>query len=406
MKKLMAILTFALALAGCGGGGGGTGGAVSQISSQNQAANSVNVTVDNKFGFVNAPYVTVTICAPGSSNCTTIDHVLVDTASTGLRILRSAVPASLGLVNARDSAQGNTMAECVEFGSGVAWGPISKVDLKIAGETASSLPVQIVDDSFASIPADCSSAGPDIAANGASSFGGNGLIGLDVIRHDCQTSCQSPAASIYYDCAGSNCTGIAVPLAEQVPNPVIQFATDNNGMTLNFPAVGEGGESTVSGTMTFGVNTQSNNILPATVQQMTTTVFGEVTASFNGLPMPGFVDSGSSAYFIVDPSISQCPTSFSSEPWFCPPAPEPISASLESESGVTLGVSFTLFNAISELGNGANAAHEGIGQNLGLFGADVLDLGMPFIYGKRITFGIQGSDDLSTGTQPFFAIQS
>jgi hypothetical protein len=281
--------------------------------------------------------VTVTICAPGTSNCATIDHVLVDTGSTGLRLLRSAVPASLGLANAKDSAQGNTMAECVEFGSGTAWGPISKVDLKIAGETASSLPIQIVDDSFASIPADCSSKGPDIAARGPSSFGGNGLIGLNVMRHDCQTSCQLPAASMYYDCAGSTCTGIAVPLAEQVPNPVIDFATDNNGMTLNFPAVAPGGEGTVSGTMTFGVNTQSNNILPATAQQITTTVFGEVTASFNGLPMPGFIDSGSSAYFIVDPSISQCPSSFSSAPWFCPAAPTALSASLQSETGATLG---------------------------------------------------------------------
>jgi hypothetical protein len=405
MKKLMAILTFALALAGCGGGGGG-GGAVSQVSSQNQATNSVNVTVDNKFGFVNAPYVTVTICAPGTGNCATIDHVLVDTASTGLRLLRSAVPASLGLVNAKDSAQGNTMAECVEFGSGVAWGPISKVDLKIAGESASSVPIQIVDDSFAAIPADCSSEGPDMAARGPSSFGGNGLIGLNVMRHDCQTSCQSPAASMYYDCAGSTCTGIAVPLAEQVPNPVIQFTTDNNGMTLNFPAVAQGGESTVAGTMTFGINTQSNNILPSTAQQMTTTVFGEVTASFNGLPMPGFIDTGSSAYFIVDPSISQCPSSFSSAPWFCPAAPTALSASLQSESGATLGVSFTLFNSESELGNFSNAAHEGLGQNMGLFGAGVLDLGMTYMYGKRITFGIQGSDDLSTGTQPYFAIQS
>src|SRR5215475_5398074 len=110
MKKLIAMFAFALALAGCGGGGG-AGGAVSQVSSQNQATNSVNVTVDQKFGFVNAPYVTVTICAPGTGNCATIDHVLVDTGSSGLRLLRSAVPASLGLVNSKDSAQGNTMAE-------------------------------------------------------------------------------------------------------------------------------------------------------------------------------------------------------------------------------------------------------------------------------------------------------
>ncbi|MFC0400195.1 DUF3443 family protein [Paraburkholderia rhizosphaerae] len=407
MKKLLAVLAFVLALAGCGGGGaGGTSAVGSQISSATQAPNTVSVTVDQKFNLVNAPYVTVTICAPGTSNCATIDHVVVDTGSVGLRLVRSAVPSSLGLVNVKDSAQGNTLAECVEFASGIAWGPISTVDLKIAGETAPSLPVQIVDDSFASIPTDCAEAGPDMAAKGASSFGGNGLIGLDVIRHDCQTSCQFAAASIYYDCAGSNCTGIPVPLAEQVPNPVTKFATDNNGVTLSFPAVGQGGKSTVSGTMTFGVNTQSNNVLPANAQSITTTPFGEVAASFDGLPMPGVLDSGSGAYFFVDPSISQCPSSFSNQPWFCPAGPATISASLQSESGGTLGVSFTLFNAVSELGNGSNAAHAGIGQNVGLFGEGELDMGMTYFYGKTITFGIPDSDQPSTGTAPFYAIQS
>ncbi|CAB3754146.1 DUF3443 family protein [Paraburkholderia solisilvae] len=405
MKKLLAMLTFVLALAGCGGGGG-SNVASNQFASSNQASNTVNVTVDHTFGLVNAPYVTVTICAPGTSNCATIDHVLVDTGSVGLRLVRSAVPSSLGLVNVKDAAQGNTLAECVEFGAGIAWGPISTVDLKIAGETASSLPIQIVDHSFASIPADCANAGPAMDANGATSFGANGLIGVDVLRQDCQTSCLVAAASIYYDCAGSNCTGVGVPQAQQVPNPITLFATDNNGVTLSFPAIGAGGQGSASGTMTFGVNTQSNNILPASAQQITTTVFGEVTASFNGLPMAGIVDSGSGAYFFVDPSISQCPSSFSNQPWFCPSDPTTISASLQSVSGTTLGVSFTLFNAISELGNGSNAAHAGIGQNIALFGEGELDLAMPFFYGKSITMGIQGNDDFSEGTPPFFAIQS
>jgi hypothetical protein len=407
MKKLLALFACALVLAGCGGGGG-NGGADSgnQAFSANPAANSVNVTVDRQFGFVNAPYVSVTLCAPGTSNCATIDHVMVDTGSVGLRLLRSAVPASLGLVNTKDSAQGNTMAECVEFGSGVAWGPVSNVDLKMAGETAVSLPVQLVDHTFASIPADCANEGPVMDANGAASLGGNGLIGIDVIRHDCQTSCQFASASFYYDCAGSNCTSVAVPLAEQVPNPVTKFATDNNGATLSFPPVGAGGQGSASGTLTFGIGTQSNNVLPATAQQLTTTPFGELTTSFNGNTTAGIIDSGSGAYFFVDPSIGQCPASFSSEPWFCPASPATISASLQGESGATFGVTFTLANAVAELGNNANAAHEGIGQNVGLFGAGELDLGMPYFYGRSITFGIQGNDDLAAGTPPFFAIQS
>ncbi len=62
------------------------------------AVNTATVTVDagpaalasgpDGYSAFNQPYVTVTVCAPGStSNCQTIDHVLLDTGSVGLRLL-------------------------------------------------------------------------------------------------------------------------------------------------------------------------------------------------------------------------------------------------------------------------------------------------------------------------------
>ena len=45
---------------------------------------------------VNVPFVTVTVCVPGSTTqCQTIDHVTVDTGSSGLRIISSVLSITL-----------------------------------------------------------------------------------------------------------------------------------------------------------------------------------------------------------------------------------------------------------------------------------------------------------------------
>lgn len=44
---------------------------------------------------INQSYVSVTLCAPGTTNCQTIDHVWVDTGSSGLRILASVLQPAL-----------------------------------------------------------------------------------------------------------------------------------------------------------------------------------------------------------------------------------------------------------------------------------------------------------------------
>ena len=106
LKRLM-ILSALLLLAACGGGGGGGGGSTpppSPAPPPSTLTNFVTVTVDqgpaalntgpNAYTASNVPYASVTICAPGSAaNCQTIDHVLVDTGSVGLRIFKSVVAA-------------------------------------------------------------------------------------------------------------------------------------------------------------------------------------------------------------------------------------------------------------------------------------------------------------------------
>src|SRR5581483_9230831 len=45
--------------------------------------------------YFNGAFTSVTICAPGTSNCQTVDGVLVDTGSSGLRVLSSALSLNL-----------------------------------------------------------------------------------------------------------------------------------------------------------------------------------------------------------------------------------------------------------------------------------------------------------------------
>jgi hypothetical protein len=60
-------------------------------------ANQIPVVVDagpTRSSF-NRPYVSVTLCAPGTTNCQTIDHLLVDTGSSGIRVLASVLSPAL-----------------------------------------------------------------------------------------------------------------------------------------------------------------------------------------------------------------------------------------------------------------------------------------------------------------------
>ena len=125
---------------------------------------------------VNALYTTVTVCVPGSATqCQTIDNILVDTGSYGLRLLAPALTLSLGVMAAPD---GNALVECTVFVDGFSWGPVAAADIQIAGELASSVPVQLIGDSrFTTVSSDCSSTG-GTAENTVATFGANGVLGI------------------------------------------------------------------------------------------------------------------------------------------------------------------------------------------------------------------------------------
>lgn len=125
-------------------------------SSQNVQSIVVNAGPANTY--FNGAFTSVTVCAPGTSSCQTIDGVLVDSGSSGLRLLSSVLTLSLPQ---QTDAGGAAMAECGQFLDGFTWGPVQTADIRMAGEQASAVPIQVIGaPGFSSVPAACSSIGP------------------------------------------------------------------------------------------------------------------------------------------------------------------------------------------------------------------------------------------------------
>ncbi len=386
-----------------------------------QSANNVApITVDDgpdpqNVAVANVPYVTVTVCVPGSTTqCQTINHVTLDTGSSGLRIVSSVL--TISLPPALDSS-GNPLDECLTFLDGYVWGPVAAADITITGtgETASNVPVQITIPSTSNppVPTSCSSQSMGSNANEGGSvdaFGANALIGVGLFKQDCGLPCTSQNSSIpdqYYDCPSSGCTPTYVTLAQQVANPVAMFATDNNGLLVQLPSVPNGGSTSASGFLIFGIGTQSNNGLGnATVYPVpdTGSSAGDFTTIFNGTSYPGsFIDSGSNGLFFLDTKTTGIATCAKpSDSWYCPSSsPDNLSAVNQGSNGQSGPTTpFTIENALTLFNNngGNNTAFSTLGgPNPGSF-----DWGLSFFYGKNVFSAIE---NMSTpgGTGPYYA---
>lgn len=380
---------LALAIAGCGGGGGGGSGGSSGSSgssgnSSNLSSNQVAINVGVGVGHVvNIPTVSVTVCG-NNGTCQTIDNIQVDTMSYGLRIAASAASTVLGSLPTVTDGSGNMVAECTVFADGYTWGSVRRAAVTIGGKMAASVPVAIIGDMDAStVPTLCSNTG--VAENTVSALGANGILGIGVAPYDCGSGCVTSAASSpYFACPGGvSCTQSTIALADQVANPVVKFSSDNNGVILTMPAIGASGSSSVSGTMTFGIGTQSNNALSA-AQTFGTDAGGNVDGTYSGTASTTFFDSGSNGYFLEDSTLTTCTGQYAS--FYCPAASTTRSVAVVNASGASASgtVAMPIGNAISLFTSG-NYAFNNLAGHIGLTG--YVDVGMPFFYGRTVYFG-------------------
>jgi hypothetical protein len=427
-----------LILAGCGGGGGGGGdsnaatagsspaaapastpAAPSQPASTPQsatpsgptvqdgttlAANAVSVVVNpGPASTVNVPFTSITLCMPGGSQCQTIDHIIVDTGSSGLRIFASQFSAAASLppqaststASTASTAGAGALAECAQFADSSVWGPIRLADVQIGGERAASMAIQIMaDPQFAAVPSPCASTGP--VATTVQAFGANGILGVGPQRTDCGSTCEQNAVSgVYYGCNGASCQPVAVPVAQQVQNPVTRFAVNNNGVLLKFPALPAGGAASVTGTMVFGIGTAANNGLGNATVYTISSDTGTFSTDYKGTSFPrAFIDSGSNGYFFNDASIPNCGTGF-----YCPATTLALSAVNRGLNNASGTVNFSVANANSFFSTG-NAATDALGGS-GL-SSRMFDWGLPFFFGRSVFTAIEGAAT-PAGAGPYFA---
>lgn len=348
---------------------------------------------------VNTPYTSVTLCTPGKSTCQTIDHIIVDTGSSGLRIMSSVLSSTLALP-AKTSSSGMPLYECTRFTNSYVWGSVNTADVKLGGEpTLSSVAIQIIGSSNApSAPRGCSRSG-GAANNTVATFGGNGILGVGTFQQDCGSSCVTAPTGTraYYACSGtssSSCSTTAVPLTQQVQNPVSLLPNDNNGVIISMPSVPETGATTASGSLILGIGTQSNNALTGVTVYTLNPTDGTFTTTYNGQVYSGsFVDSGSNALFFADSTISQCNSGF-----YCPRSTLKLSATNQATDGKSGTVNFSVVNADDLFANTSYTATSGL-AGAGTYG---FDWGLPFFYGRTVYTSIQGTS--SGGVSgPYFA---
>jgi len=349
--------------------------------------------------FPNRAYTSVTVCSPGTVNCKTIDGIQVDTGSSGLRILASALPS---LPTMTDDSE-NVMSECVQFvDQSYIWGTLELADVRIAGEVARFLPIHaIAPPSGGAIPSACSGNG-ESANNGTQmALGANGILGVGLEPQDCGVLCdpnghKTPPSPAYYACSGNSCNPAFVQLVSQISNPAVFFQKDNNGVVLQFPAPANNGDA-ITGSLIFGIGSQTNNMPgDATLFAVDENDHFTTNLSSTGQSLTAsFIDSGADGLFFPDGNFVTCTGMGAS--FFCPASPTPLAAVNASTNGAQSTINFSVDNADNLLTNnpqgaafttlaGPNATGTCSNGN----GACSFDWGLPFFYGRSVFVAING----------------
>lgn len=395
------------------------------VTSANTAPLFVNLGLNGNTGspyttYYNGLFTSVNVCLPGTIQCQTIPNVLVDTGSVGLRVLNSAlttVPSTeLGIVQ---DSHGNPVEECTQFNdTSYGWGPVMVADIGVGGELASSVPIQILGGTQFTVPAaSCLSLGTGPQLDSVAALGANGILGVGTSIRDCGLNCsggQTFSGYPYYVCPKNACIAAAVPVIQQVANPVAFFAKDNNGLEILLPAIAATGAPSLpfttpagtglvpAGQLIFGVGTQSNNGLgSATLYALneqgdfSQIVYNEVTYTSGG-----YVDSGSNALFVSDPltlGIVNCPDN----PYYCPSATLPLSLGVSGTNGTSGTASLSIANADQLIETG-NTAFDNLGGASGTSAlTDYFDLGLPFFFGRAVFVGIGGTTIPNNASAPY-----
>ena len=386
------------------------------VTTTNTAPLYVNFGLNGNTGnpntnYYNGLFTSVTVCLPASPDCQIIPDVLVDTGSVGLRVLNSAlttIPAT-ELDTITDSV-GNQVEECVQFpDTSYAWGPVLNAGITMGGETATTVPIQVIGDTTFPVPAaSCLPLGPGPSLDTVAALGANGILGIGTAVQDCGLNCSAGqifSGYPYYICPNNVCQAAFVPVAQQVSNPIAFFTKDNNGAEIILPSISSGGAPAIpfvnadgsglipAGQLIFGVGTESNNALgSATLYALDSNGnFPQVVYNGSTYTSGGSVNSAVNALYLANPltlGIQNC----TDNPYYCPSSTTPVSLTTYGVNGTSGSVTVNVANADSLFANSDLSAFNDLGQQtISGLATDQFDLGLPFFFGRPVFIGIAGT---------------
>jgi hypothetical protein len=392
------------------------------------ADNVVPVYVDYglpDIGYINGLFATVTLCVPGTNQCQNIEHVIVDTGSSGLRVMGSALTIKLPALT---NDQGVTLAECGQFVGGYTWGPMASADFKMGAKQVNGLPVHVIEKTTFPVPSDCT--GEDVGD--VEKMGANGILGIATSIQDCGVACTpNPPAGyrnpkVYYACTSSKtggCVATTVSLEKQLTNPVPLFSEDNNGTIIQLPSIPDMGSESVVGALVFGIGTRDNNALgDAHIIHLNSSGLFQSHYSSKGILsnssdadwVLSFIDSGSNALYFLDSKTADIPTCTDSRiaSFYCPKSTKTLVAQAQSYSGEDgISIEFQVastYTLMSQVAN--NVAFNDLagpstepqsGSDTSGF-SSYFDYGLPFYYGRNVYTAIEDRPT-PAGSGPYVA---
>jgi hypothetical protein len=188
-----------------------------------------------------------------------------------------------------------------------------------------------------------------------------------------------------------------------VPNPVATFGHDDNGVIIELPKVDDtAGATNPMGTLIFGIGTQQNNSVAGETIYAAANSSGleAVAGNINGTAFPTTIfDSGTSTLAFTLSNLPTCDAT-QAPGFLCPTATQALTATITDANNKSSTVTFSIANAITLFdSNPSSTAFDDIG---GVGVPDFLILGLPFFYGRKMFFALDGAST-PNGTGPFYA---
>lgn len=346
--------------------------------------------------YFNAPTVSVELCTPGTNKCKMVDNILLDTGSHGLRVFSSLLTS---IQPEPILANGNQLAECYEYYDGTYgdWGPVKRIDVRLGDHLARSVPVQMIESTFSTIPSTC--LGPD---TDPTQLGFNGILGVGTMAADCGTPCATSTANQkYYSCSATTCTATTVPVANQVTNPVALMPIDNNGLVVKLPDISASGSKELTGELILGIGSRPDNS-GAGVTVLPTDQYGYFKSNINGSTTnydAQAFDTGTATNSLpVNIGIPKCQNP-SLPNYLCP-------TSLQTVAVKNMGFNLTPIRQDAiQIANAETSYNSSFLNFKTITDVNVVNVvlwGTPFFYGRSIYIGLEGKNT-PLGRGPFWA---